>query len=99
MYSVYKSRWVFGIPRSGPETSYYYVKDMAYISLSEEKYKSAFNSSLSNLTNAFISQNNVIYQIQFHNKLTTVYQISFTETKEKIEEFLVWLNKFIPFHT
>lgn len=80
-------------PKSDPATSYEYVKDLRYFSLDKNKFREKYPVSKSILKNAFISDNKVIYQIQWHNSLTKVYQISFGCVNESIDDFLGWLSE------
>jgi len=96
-YFCYDPKWPHGIPRSEPPYTYDYVKDLRYVFLNQNFFKNKFPEGKNRLKNAFTSDGKVIYQVQFNDKLTTVYQISFHKTEEKIDDFLDWLNQQIKF--
>lgn len=92
-YESFDPVWVYGIPRSEPSTSYDYVKDLRYVFMDKDKFLRRFPSGKNRLKNAFLSEGKVIYQIQFHGALTSVYQMAFRPISENIDDFLMWLNK------
>lgn len=94
MFARYSPNWAFGIPRSEPPTSYDYVKDLKYIKLNEDLFLDKFPPTNTNLKNAFISTNKVIYQVQFHGAITSIYQICFNlSVQEDIQDFINWLEE------
>lgn len=91
-FSLYDPDWRHGIPRSEPPYSYEYVKDLRYITLKENMLSQKFPSGKHRLKYCFISNGKVLYQIQFRNNLTCVYQICFENTSENIDDFVEWLK-------
>ena len=93
MFRRYDPDWRFGIPKSDPETSYDYVKNLKYVKLDKQKFIQKFPTGSSRLKHSFISDNKIIYHIQFNNQLTSVYQLCFhSDVNESIDNFLNWLK-------
>lgn len=96
IFFPYDPDWPHGIPRSEPPYSYEYVKDLRYTSIQKVNFVQKFPIGKGRLKHAFISANQVIYQLQFHGVLTSVYQMCFeNETQENIDNFVAWLKSHI----
>jgi hypothetical protein len=75
--------WPHRLPRTPPETSYEYVK--------EQIITTKLNHKILQTNHLFRSEHNTFY-IRFSHNLTEIYRMSFSENKERINDFLVWLN-------
>jgi hypothetical protein len=91
-YHRYNGCWVFGVPKSEPETSYDYVKDLRYVQIDQLVFRQWYGKTNSGLRRAFVSDNGVIYQVSLDNQLTKVYQIAFVQVDENIDDFTRWLQ-------